>query len=574
MELRGIPVCAGCVYQRSFRLAGMPTFDLNAKSSLPLEKREQAVQTAREQMEAELQTAAQAAEEKGEEEQGALLEVQATMLSDDAFLDGISESLTEGYEDFAAVLRSGKALEDMLISLNDEYMSARADDVHDLSYRLACKLTATPYPDLNRLPYSAIVVVQELLPSMLLSADLSKVEGLLIGNGTKTSHVSILASGLQIPTIVGCGDLSAIADGETIFMDAEKGIIRCSMDEAQQAESREKIAAFRKNQEMLRTFGDKPFCSKDGVESKLMVNVTEPLELEHMGGCRISGVGLFRSEFLFLDRATLPTEEEQYQAYRKAAEALQGGELTIRTLDIGGDKEAKCLHLEKEDNPFLGYRAVRICLDQPELILTQLRAILRAACHGKVKIMFPMIALPEELRQMREMVTRAAQSLQEEGIPHRSDVQIGIMVEIPSAVVLLDQLLPMADFVSIGSNDLVQYTFAADRLNTKISYLNNFMHPAALRLIKHTITLAGQYGKECSLCGEMAGDPMGMAVLAILGLRKFSVSPSKLLRCKWNMSLLALDSLQQHGEALLALETAQQTKAYLQSILPEEYGLQ
>lgn len=573
MELRGIPVCSGRVCEQSYLLAAVPEFDSMATSTQSREERGEIVREALAQIMAETEEARARYEAQHEQENAALMEVQMVMLEDGVFLDGIEEKLDEGFAPHAAVLQSGMALEEMLRNIGDEYMAARAEDTHDLTFRLACKICGLPYPDLSGLHQPRIVVAGELLPSMLLSADLSCVKGLVLATGTKTSHVSILASGLQIPAIVGCGDVSAIADGEQIYVDADAGTVCFQMSEAERSTCLHAVEEYQKTLQRLKTFTDKPFQSSDGIESRLMVNITDPVELDHLGECKIAGVGLLRSEFLYMERNALPPEEEQYLVYARAAKQMGERTLTIRTLDIGGDKDARCLMLEKEANPFMGYRAIRICLDRPELILTQLRAILRAACHGSIQIMFPMVALPEELVRMRGFVEQAAQQLQQEGVAFRKDVPIGMMVEVPSAVIMLDQLLPLVDFVSIGSNDLVQYTFAADRLNTKLGYLNNFLHPAALRLIKHTIDMADKYGKQCSLCGEMAGDPMGMAVLAMLGLKKFSVGPSKLLRCKEKMSLLDVGAMRKQQYDLLNSQSAQRVEEYMRDILPAEYFL-
>lgn len=571
MVLQGVAVCPGYVRGASYLLSKLPEFDLSARSQLSVAETEELVRKGIAVIASQLESQRQAYEAAGDQEMADLHQVQATMLEDPAFLDEIQTAVSGGAEAAAAVLTSGTMLEQMLLSLNDDYMSARAEDIRDLSTRIACQIRGVDYPSLAQLPQECVVVAEQLLPSMLMSADLKKIKGIVIGLGTKTSHVSILASGLQIPTVVGCGDVSMIASGEVIYLDGDKGAIHCGLTADEAADCEKALANYETYRAQLKEYESKPMRSADGVSAKLLVNITEPRELENLGNCTVDGVGLFRSEFLFLDRQTLPSEDAQYEAYASAARQLGGKPLTIRTIDIGGDKECACLNLPKEENPFMGFRAVRICMERQDLILTQLRAILRAAAEGEVQVMFPMIATLGELKAMLELLKEAARQLTEEGVPHRDHIKTGIMVEVPSAVVMLDQLLPLIDFVSIGSNDLVQYTYAADRLNEKVSYLNQFLHPAALRLIAHTIDQAQKYGKECSLCGEMAGDQVGFAALALLGLKKFSVSPSKLLQTKAALAKLDLAALADTRERLLHASDGEDVARTLRQCLPQSY---
>lgn len=571
MILQGISVSPGCTLAPSYLLAEPPAFDFAQRATEPVDDTLRRIDDAFQAIAAELTAAKEQYAASGASEQADLTEVQLAMLEDSAFRDQITAAAQSGLSASAAVLSSGREQENMLLALNDEYMSARADDIRDLSLRVACRIEGIARPDLSELSCDCIVLANQLLPSTLMSAKLEHIKGLVIGNGTKTSHVSILASGLQIPTLVGCGSVSAIQDGESVYLDGEKAMLCYGMSAKELAECESALIIFRQKKALLQTYGERPFESKNGVRSGLYMNITDPCELLRPAACVNDGVGLFRSEFLFLDRKTLPSEEEQYRAYAQAAKALGGRTLTIRTIDIGGDKDVPALGLPKEENPFMGYRAVRICIDRSGLILTQLRAILHAALCGDVRVMFPMIATVSELEAMLAYLRQADEQLTKESIPHRADLKVGIMVEIPSAVVMLDQLLEQIDFVSIGSNDLVQYTFAADRLNEKVSYLNQFMHPAVLRLIHQTISMTHMRGKECSLCGEMAGDRIGLAALAILGLRKFSMSSSKLLRAKRLMSLLDLEELRSLQEPLLHARDAGQTAAILKQALPAEY---
>lgn len=571
MILQGVSVCSGCALAPSFLLAQLPDFDLAERAAESVDETLHRIEAAFRAVTAELTEEQAAYTAADASERAELAGVQLAMLEDSFFRDRISANADMGLSAAAAVLSAAKEQEDMLLALDDDYMSARADDIHDLALRVVCSALGLSRPALSGLTADCVVVTERLLPSTLMSAKLEHIKGLVIGSGTKTSHVSILASGLQIPTLVGCGIISAVKAGETVYLDGEKGVLRCGMSGEELTECRTELAEFQRKQQLLAEYGSRPFVSGDGVKSGLYLNITDPCELLRPMACSCDGVGLFRSEFLFLDRKTLPSEDEQYEEYAQAAKSLDGRTLTIRTIDIGGDKDAPALGLPKEENPFMGYRAVRICMDRSDLILAQLRAILRAAVCGDVRVMFPMIATVTELEAMLEYLRQADAQLTAEHVPHRADVKVGIMVEVPSAVVMLDQLLELVDFVSIGSNDLVQYTFAADRLNEKVSYLNQFMHPAVLRLLHRTISLTHERGKECSLCGEMAGDRVGLAALAILGLRKFSMSSSKLLQAKHLMSLLELGTLRGLQEPLLRVRNAEQAVALLKAALPEEY---
>jgi phosphotransferase system enzyme I (PtsI) len=303
-----------------------------------------------------------------------------------------------------------------------------------------------------------------------------------------------------------------------------------------------------------------------------LANIVDPVSLRKFSEYGLDGVGLFRTEFLYMNRSKLPTEDEQFTIYRQAAEKTGQKPLVIRTLDIGGDKEVECLKLPKEDNPFMGFRAIRICLKQPDLMNTQQRAILRAGAFGEVRVMFPMVATVGELEALLEMVSRAKKELLSEGAAFNENIKIGIMVEIPSVVILLEHIAPLIDFVSIGSNDLIQYTYAADRNNKNVEYLYDFMDPAVLWFIKKTIDTADKAGIECSLCGEMAGDPLGMAVLLALGLKKFSVSTSLVLSGKRRLSLLDAKKCAEAGKKIAAARDAKEVAVLVRALLPGDYS--
>lgn len=571
MHLYGIGVSAGCVLEKSYILRPLPEFDLEERSAGAFDQKHMIVQQAIDKVKKELD--AVKLRYGSNAERCAFLDVQQAMLTDPIFLSDIDENLSEGYSPVAAVLRAAKVQEDMLASLNDEYLAARTEDVHDIGMRIACSICSIPYPSLKDLTCDVIVVAENLLPSMLLEGDHEHIKGIIIKGGTRTSHVSILASGLEIPTIVGCNEALNIADNEFVFMNGEKGVIAYAMSKEEFEECRKLQKDYENERRELEKYINMNAVSSDGERFCLCVNIADSAILDKALRYNIDGVGLYRTEFTFMGRSDLPTEDELFAAYSYAAEKLQGKPLTIRTLDIGGDKEIKYIDLPDESNPFMGYRGVRIYSNNRDIILTQLRAILRASAKGNVRVMFPMIAVVQEVKTVLDMLETAKEQLRSKGIAFDEQIKVGIMVEVPSAAILLDKLAGYVDFISIGSNDLTQYTYAVDRMNEKVSYLYNFMDPAILRLIKHTIDVAHGAGTECSLCGEMAGDPVGIALLVILGLKKFSVSPSKILKAKKHIQSLDCSVLRRSADELLKAEDKKEVEIFLRTVLPEDYPL-
>lgn len=568
-DCKGISVCSGCVLAPCRTLPELPHFDRNEQTAVPVPQSMQAVRGAMEKFRASL--SAMASAQARDAACGELAEVQLAMMEDDCFLEGVEEALKAGYTPQAAVLRAADRQEQMLRSLADSYLSARAEDVRDLGVRLACTLTDAPYPSLDGLMTDCIVAAHDLLPSMLMTATLEHIRGIVIETGTKTSHVSILASGLEIPAVIACGGALAAVDGELAFLDADAGSFCYGLSREEQAAAAEKERAWCAERAELEQFSGTRPLTADGVPIEVHANIVEPMVLERALKRGIDGVGLFRTEFLYMNRSELPSEEEQYSIYSYAARKLNGLPLTIRTMDIGGDKKVDYLNLPREENPFLGYRAIRICLDRPEIFLPQLRAILRAAADGSVRVMFPMIAQRGELIAARAALDRAAAQLDKEGVARGTDIQIGIMVELPSAVLLLEQMAGLVDFVSIGSNDLTQYTYAADRMNSHIGSLFDFLDPAVLWLIAHTIEVSNTHTISCSLCGEMAGDGLGLAALVALGIRKVSVSPSKILKTKRRLSMLNASEMQAAAGEILHAGDSREVRSILQSHLPKGY---
>lgn len=569
MRYRGIGVCAGMALNRAFRLAPLPQLDYELRAGCSAAEALSAYTTAADRLKSDFRAIAKLHAGAARAE---LMEVQLAMLEDDAFVDRIKDDIAAGYAPEAAVLRAARSFEQMLQAIDDEYMTARADDVHDLGMRLACGIANVPYPSLSGLLSDCVVLARDLLPSMLMTAELKYIRGIATENGTRTSHISILTAGLEIPTVVACTGVMAARHGEMVFLDGEQGVVEDDLDaaavEALSARERE----YQLERGELLGFAGSESVTADGAHIGVLANIVNTVSLDKVLSYRVDGVGLFRTEFLYMNRSVLPGEEEQFAIYSAAAQKLGGLPLTIRTMDIGGDKNAECLRLPKEENPFMGYRAVRISLDrEDDVLMPQLRAILRAAQYGNIWVMFPMIAVKRELAGMLAVLEKARGQLRNEGVPFGEISRVGMMVEVPSAVLMLDHLAKLVDFVSIGSNDLTQYTYAVDRMNPRVGYLYDFFDPAVLRMIRRTIDVSAQYHIDCSLCGEMAGDALGLAVLVALGIRKVSVSPSGVLKTKKRLSMLNAAALREIGNSIVNAEDAAEALRLLSKVLPEDY---
>ncbi len=384
------------------------------------------------------------------------------------------------------------------------------------------------------------------------------VVGFITKIGGRTSHSAIMARSMGIPAVVGAGEkLDPIEDGMELLIDGAAGELIVQPDEETLVQFAEKKAKDDERRAMLAEFRDRPGETSDGRRIIIEGNIGTPgdaVRVMELGG---EGVGLFRSEFLFMDRPDLPSEEEQFQAYKKAVETMDGRPVIIRTLDIGGDKEVPALDLEKEQNPFLGYRAIRICLNRTDLFLVQLRALLRAAQYGDLRIMFPMISSVDELRNAKQVLREASDLLDAEGVDYNPNVKVGIMVEIPVAAVCADVLAQEADFFSIGTNDLIQYSCAVDRINEKISYLYRPLHPGVLRLIAMTAKAANENGIECGVCGEMAGTPGMASVLCGLGVTNLSMSASAMPAAKADLAAHSYAECRELAQRLLKTASAE-----------------
>ena len=514
------------------------------------------------------------ARKAGDETKVEIIGAQRLMLTDPTIEDEVRDKIgTRFYSAIGAVSETVEEQAELLSGLEDPYLRERAADVRDIGYRLTAILQGTPEQDLSTLTEEVILVGREITTSQMASIDATKVKGIVAEVGGKTSHTAILANNMGIPAVMGCaGVLDALRDGELLLVDGDKGLVETSIDSNRRIMIESEMGRRKSLEENLWNLVDKPTRTRDGYAVYLEANIMDPAGAENAQQLGADGIGLYRTEFLFMDRATAPTEDEQYEVYTKVLELMQGKPVIIRTLDIGGDKNIAYMNLPKEENPFLGYRAIRICLDDTELFMTQLRAILRAAAHGRARIMYPMIASLEEVRAANRILEAAKESLRTEGTAFDDSLQAGIMVEIPSAAVTADLLIREAAFLSIGSNDLTQYTLAVDRQNGKISSLFNPFQPAVLRLIRTVIETANRAGggKFAGMCGEMASDPLATLLLLGLGLTEFSVNPSALLKIKNIITSVDRSYAQMVAAKVMQLSTADEIISCLKAAMPED----
>ena len=499
------------------------------------------------------------------EEEAEIFSAHKMMLEDPEFISGIKEKIsTEKINVEWAVKETANMFISLFENIEDEYLRARAADLQDVSNRLLRVLLNIQSVDLASIDEDSIIVAEDLTPSDTAGMNKDRVVGFITELGGRTSHTSIIARTLEIPSIAGVKDATKlvkhgdfmIIDGLTgeIFINPEEEIIK---DYKNKLESQKEF-----KRELERLIGEKS-TSKDGYTVELAGNIGTPADIDSVLENDGEGVGLFRTEFLYMDKDRLPTEEEQFNAYKEVAEKLGDRPLVIRTLDVGGDKEIPYLNLPKELNPFLGYRAIRLCLDRLDIFKTQLRAIYRASNYGNIKIMFPMISDIGELREAKAVAAEVREELRKENIPFNENVELGIMVEVPSVAIHSEAFAKEVDFFSLGTNDLIQYTVAVDRGNQTIAHLYNQYHPAVLRLIKMTIDNGHKAGIWVGMCGEVAGDEKLIPVLLGMGLDEFSMSASSILKARYLIKNTSKKEVETMLEDILNLPTAEDVEVFI-----------
>ncbi len=467
------------------------------------------------------------------EDEAAVFEAHIMVLQDPEFTGAMAlEIENKGLNALHAVSIVRDMFVDIFESMDDPYMRERAADIKDVATRLIANLAGKSI-GFEIKEAGTIIVANDLTPSDTAQLDKRMVSGFLTNIGGSTSHSAIMARTLEIPAVVGLKDITKLVkDGDTVIVDGINGNVIINPDPETLSAYKAKIQAFLDEEKKLGKYIDAEAVTKAGKRIEVAGNIGQPEDVDAVIAYGGDGIGLFRTEFLYMDRNSAPTEDEQYESYKYVLDKMAGKLVVIRTLDIGGDKILPYLPMPEEMNPFLGYRAIRLCLDQKHIFKPQLKALLRASVHGNLAVMFPMISGLAELQEAMEVVEECKEELKAVGIAYSDQIQWGIMVEIPATAVCAEQLAQYVDFFSIGTNDLIQYTLAVDRMSEKVSYLYDPMHPAVLSLIKTTIDGAHKHGKWVGMCGEMAGDPKAIPTLLEYGLDEFSMSATSILRAK------------------------------------------
>ncbi|WP_314450922.1 phosphoenolpyruvate--protein phosphotransferase [uncultured Granulicatella sp.] len=502
------------------------------------------------------------------EEEAQVFEAHLMVLSDPELVGQVKDAITSQKVNAEHAL---KEVSDMFISIfagmeDNPYMQERAADIRDVSKRILANLLGVKIPSPATIKDEVVVVAGDLTPSDTAQLNRQYVKAFVTDIGGRTSHSAIMARSLEIPAIVGTKEITSLAkDGDLIIIDGLSGDVFLNPSEDVVAEYRAKAEAFAAQQAEWEKLKDADTFTKDGHQVELAANIGTPKDLEGVINNGAEGVGLYRTEFLYMDSHDMPTEEDQFEAYKAVLEGMNGKPVVVRTMDIGGDKELPYLPLPHEMNPFLGYRAIRISLNEPEMFRTQLRALLRASVYGKLRIMFPMIATLNDFRGAKALLLEEKAKLVAEGVAVSDDIQVGIMIEIPAAAVLAHQFAKEVDFFSIGTNDLIQYTMAADRMNERVSYLYQPYNPSILTLIKHVIDSAHKEGKWAGMCGEMAGDQTAVPLLVGLGLDEFSMSASSVLKTRSLISKLTLEDMKALADkAINECATVQEVEALVE----------
>lgn len=494
-----------------------------------------------------------------------VLEIQVELLQDEQIRTDVVDKITaERKSAVDAVLEVIAAAADIFRNMEDEYFSARAADVQDAGNRIARHLTTGAVATLV-LPENTIIVAEDIAPSDMLSLDLTRVGGFATRVGGKTSHAAIVAKVKGIPAAVGCGTtLATIQTGDVVIIDGTAGEVIANPTDTELKDYTIRQTAFRQQATLLAALKDTEATTTDGVTVKLMANIANAADMDEALAFGAEGSGLLRTELLFMGRTSLPSENEQFEFYKNVALKARGRSVVVRTLDIGGDKHLPYFNLPPEQNPFLGYRAIRICLDRPDLFFTQLRAILRASVFGDLKIMFPMISNVQEIEQAKAFLEEAKTQLAAKGVAFNRDIETGIMIEIPSAAVMADILAKRVSFFSIGTNDLCQYTLAVDRMNEHVKHLYDPFNPGVLRLIRQVIEQGNKHHGHTAMCGELAGDPTATLLLLGMGLREFSMSASSIPYVKNIIIQHSFEEARKICEDVMALEYSKEIAAYLE----------
>lgn len=508
----------------------------------------------------------------GDDKNALVLKNQEYLIRDPEFTSGVISAITnDKLNAEAAVEDTCEMLKNIFLSFNNDTMTQRVADIEDMKQRLIAIMQGQKHIDLTKLSDNTVIIADEIHPSMTANMDTEHIAGIISEKGGDTSHASILARALEIPAVLSVKDIcSKIAEGEEVIVDGAYGEVFVNPTPITLKIYNKKKKAYDERVKELKKYIDKQTVTRDGRKVMLAANIGNADEAAKAVKAGAEGVGLFRTEFLFMNKQALPTEEEQYNEYKKAAVVLDGRQLTIRTLDIGGDKDIPYMGLTKELNPFLGYRAIRFCLDRVDIFTTQLRAVLRASAYGNIRIMIPMITSVTEVQAVKKIINGICRDLDKKDIKYDKDIKIGVMIETPAAAIMADVLAHEVDFFSIGTNDLTQYTLAIDRGNENVAYLYSALNPAVIRSIKHIIECAHNAGIEAGMCGEAAADERMIPLLLNFGLDEFSVTVSRVLETRKEIASWSSKEVKEITENVMNYSEEKEVSNYLSDCIAKE----
>ena len=567
--LKGIAASQGIAIAKAYKFV-QPVLDIRKKENADPDEELKKLDAAFKKTVADIEKIKEVASKSLKEEELEIFDAHLTMAQDPDFRSQMEDEIrNEKVNAEYAADTVAKNMVSIFESMDDDYMRQRAADIHDVSFRLLCNLTGKEIPSLATLDKPVIIVAEDLGPSDTGSLNKEFAKGFATEKGGRTSHSAIMARSLEIPAVVGVkGLLDEVNDGDTIILDALEGNIIVNPSEETVHEYEKKAEDFAAEKASLQAVKNEPSVSTDGHKVLLVGNIGSPADVKGLLDNGGEGVGLFRTEFLYMQsESDFPDEDTQFAAYKEVLEGMKGKPVVIRTLDIGGDKKLKYYQFPEQMNPFLDVRAIRFCLRHEDVFRTQLRALIRASAYGHLCIMFPMIATVNEFKKAKGIYDEERQKLVDAGVKVGEDTEVGCMIEIPAAAVLADQLAKYADFFSIGTNDLIQYSMAADRMSEAVSYLYQPLNPSILREVKMTIDGAHKHGRWCGMCGEMAGDELAAPVLLGLGLDEFSMSATSILRARKIINGLSYQEMQGLADKALEQDTCEEVTELVKKVL-------
>lgn len=565
--LKGIGASDGISFAKAYRLME-PDLTVEKKEVADAAAEAERFRAALKKSEAELEVIKEKARKDLGDDKAAIFEAHLLVLNDPELTGPIEDKIkSDSVNAEYALQETADMFIGMFEAMDNEYMKERAADIKDVTKRVLAALLGVDLPAPALIAEEVVVVAEDLTPSMTAQLNREFVKGFTTDIGGRTSHSAIMARSLEIPAVVGTKNATSdIQNGDLIIIDGLQGEVHINPTEEVAAEYKKRAEAYAQQKAEWAKLVNEETVTADGHHVELAANIGTPADLEGVRANGGEGVGLYRTEFLYMGRDNLPTEEEQFESYKAVLEGMEGKPVVVRTLDIGGDKELPYLNLPHEMNPFLGFRAIRLCLEEQDIFRTQLRALLRASVYGNLKIMFPMIATINEFREAKAVLQEERAKLESEGIAVAEKIELGIMVEIPSTAVIADLFAKEVDFFSIGTNDLIQYTMAADRMNERVSYLYQPYNPSILRLVKMVIEAAHKEGKWAGMCGEMAGDETAIPLLLGLGLDEFSMSATSILKARAQLKHLSKADMEELAAKAVDMSTAEEVVELVHAI--------